>query len=391
MTHTNKQHRSIPLEWLSEGLIREICLGSGPFITVFLPTYHRGVPELSKSADLAGVIRQAEKGLADRRYRGSVDPLLEPLRALRQDEEDAGDHEGSVIYLNASGARRFRLSGLVTEQVIVATFPQVTPILSEFGPPNGCHVLALAKGTLRLGCWIDGKCIEVPLPEKIPLSFEDTLGSSRPDHDIQSRAPGSSAQGGATWFGTSTQRESVAQELHHYLQLVDRELGPVLNDAPLVVIAIDRELTEYRKVATYRNVHYAQSMSPEHHAWSELGEISLQALRKATRERASKALADFKEFPRRDLVTEDLRTALAAAREGCVQMLLVEDGAEEHGLLGPAFPLDDERLEGEHDLINAAAVKTIRTGGRVQTVEAGRLGRSRVGAVLRYAAANFAG
>lgn len=387
MTLMHKQPPAIPSEWLSEESLREICGCKGPFITAFLPMCHRGTPELSKSVDFAGIARQAEKELTDRRYLGEIAPLVAPLRALGQNEES---NEGSVLYLNASGVRRFRLSGVVKERVFIASFPQVTPILSELRPPNGCYVLALAKGTLRLGCWIEGKCTEVALPENLPSSFEDTCISSRPDHDIQSRAPGSSAHGGAIRFGTSTQRESANEELHRYLQLVERELSQLLGGAPLVVVAIDRELTEFRKVATSLNAFYAQSMSPEHHTWSELGEISMRALREARKARSLKALADFKEFPQRDHIEEDLRRVLAAAHAGHVHMLLIEDDAEEYGLLGPVFPLDDERLEGEHDLINAAAVETIRSGGHVLVVEPDSLGKSRVGAILRYAAADSA-
>jgi hypothetical protein len=54
----------------------------------------------------------------------------------------------------------------------------------------------------------------------------------------------------------------------------------------------------------------------------------------------------------------------------------LEKAAEHDGLLGPSFPMDSARLEGEQDLINAAAVETIRRRGEVYMLDPGELGVS---------------
>jgi hypothetical protein len=96
-------------------------------------------------------------------------------------------------------------------------------------------------------------------------------------------------------------------------------------------------------------------------------------------------VGELRETARRDYVTSGIRDVLEAAREGRVHKLLLENDAEHEGLLGPSFPMDSTRLEGEQDLINAAAVETIRGDGEVFMLDQGELGGSSpIAAVLRY-------
>jgi hypothetical protein len=248
------------------------------------------------------------------------------------------------------------------------------------------YVLAIAKKLLRLGRWHNGQCAEVPLPASVPKSFEETLVFDQPDHDLQSHSAGSSsAQVGATRFGTGSERDLVHERLYHYFQIVDRELTGFLKGAPLVLLGIAQELAAYRSVSKYPRLLAARPASAEHLTWNELQERGQEAVLQAQREEAESVLAKFLETTRRDHVTSGIREVLEAAREGRVHQLLLENNVEQAGLLGPSFPVDSARLEGEQDLINAAAVETIRGHGDVYMLNPGELGGSSpIAAVLRY-------
>ena len=106
----------------------------------------------------------------------------------------------------------------------------------------------------------------------------------------------------------------------------------------------------------------------------------------ARREQAETVLAQFRETARRDHVISGIREVLAAAHEGRVYRLLLEKEAEHQALLGSSFPIDSARVEGEHDLLNTAAVETIRGGGEAYMVDPQELGDSSpISALLRYA------
>jgi Bacterial archaeo-eukaryotic release factor family 3 len=253
-------------------------------------------------------------------------------------------------------------------------------------PQQEFYVLAIAKKLLRLGRWHNGQCTEVLLPASVPKSFEEALVFDQPDHDLQSRSAGSSStQVGPTRFGTGSERDLVHDRLHHYFQIVDRELTGFLKGAPLVLVGIAQELAAYRSVSEYPRVLSAKPTSPEHLPWTELGERSWEAVLEAQRREAERVLGEFRETARRDHVTSGIREVLEAAREGRVHKLLLENTVEYEGLLGPSFPADSARVEGEQDLINAAAVETIRGHGEVYMLDQGEIGGSSpVAAVLRY-------
>jgi hypothetical protein len=368
----------LPHEWLTMQLLRDVCTTMGPFVSVYLPARHPGAADQSAEPDFAAILQTVEFELGNRRFLGPADDLLEPLRKLALDQERSPGGDASVMFAGRGYFRNFRLPETAEPRTVVASFPLITPLLAMVDRTGDYFVLALAKGELRLGRWHEGKCGEVPLPAEIPPSFEKTFAADQQDHDLQNRA-------GTARFGTSVQREILPEQLHQYFQRVDRELAATLGGAPLVLIGIERELAAYRDAASYRHLLYARPTSPEHQTWTELGELAGQAILASVKDDQERALLEFREFPRRDQIITNLREVLDAAREGRIHKLLLERGAEQQGLLGPAFPLNDERLEGNHDLINAAAVETLRKGGQVSVVEDGALGDSRVGAILRYA------
>lgn len=254
-------------------------------------------------------------------------------------------------------------------------------------PQRVFYVLAISKKLLRLGRWHDGQFAENPLPSGVPTSFEEDFVFDQPDHDLQNRsAAGSpSAQVGPARFGTGSERDLVHERLQRYFQLVDRELTGLLEGAPLVLVGVAEELAAYRLVSEYPHVLAAKPTSPGHLTWAELRDLGQEAVLETLRREAKKALAEFREMARRDHAASGVREVLEAAREGRIHKLLLEKNAEQEGLLGPSFPMDSGHVEGEQDLINAAAVETIRGRGEVHLVEEGELDAlGRVAAILRY-------
>ncbi|MEO7650689.1 MAG: hypothetical protein ABIZ80_09485, partial [Bryobacteraceae bacterium] len=83
-----------------------------------------------------------------------------------------------------------------------------------------------------------------------------------------------------------------------------------------------------------------------------------------------------------------VREVLEAAHEGRVHKLLLTREAEQEELLGPLYPMGQARLEGAQDLLNAAAVETIRSRGEVYVLDPGQLGSAGpMAAILRYSPA----
>jgi hypothetical protein len=332
------------------------------------------------------ILRDAAHELERRRFQGPIGELLTPLEQLADNPTVTGGSD-SVIFLSPGIFRHLRLLTPTRERLVVASHPHITPLLAHLMPQREFYVVAITKKLLRLGRWYDGECAEVPLPARVPKSFEETVTFVQPDHDLQNRSPAgaSASQVGPARFGTGAERDLVHERLHQYLQLVDRELSGFLGGAPLVLVAIAQELAAYHSVSEYPHVLAAKPTSPEHLTWAELGERAQEAVMAARRGEAGRVLGEFRETARRDRVTSGIHEVLEAAHEGRVHKLLLEKDAEHEGLLGPLFPMDSARLEGGQDLINTVAVETIRRRGEVYMLDPGELGvSSPIAAFLRY-------
>ena len=384
-THTSAQQPSSKrtLDVIGQSSLNTICAAPGPFVTVFLPARHPGSMDLPRVQGLKAILRNAAQELERRRFQGPVDQLLKPLKALAEDAARVADGGDSVIFLSPGSFHHLGLSAPTAERLIVASHPHITPVLPHLVSRQEFYILAIAKKHLRLARWHNGQCSEVPLPGSIPDSFEEGLVFEQPDHDLQNRSV--RGQAGQTRFGTGSERDLVHRRLSQYFQVVDRELTGILRGARLVLVGIAQELAAYRAASEFPHLLSAVPGSPEHLSWDELKERGQAAILEAHREEAERVLVELRETVRRDHVIKGLRHVLEAAREGRIHKLLVENHAESQGLLGPSFPVDSARLEGEQDLVNAAVVETIRGHGEVYILDEGELGDSSpLAAVLRY-------
>jgi len=373
------------LDLLVQESLSAICNAPGPCVTVFLPACHPGAADLGRAERLKTILRDATHQLEQRRFREPVTELLKPLEQLAKNPASHVGGGDSVIFASPGNFRHFRLPGATAERLVVAAHPHITPFLAQLMPQPVFYVLAIAKKHLRLGKWERGQCTEVSLPAGVPDNFDETVTFDQPDHDLQSHAQSgrSSAHVGSVRFGTGAERDLVHKRLRQYFQVVSRELTGFLGDAPLVVIGVAEEVAAFLTVSPNPRVIVGKPTSPEHFSWIELGKRAQQAMLDALQVKAAKAFDELRETIHRNHVTTDVREVLHAAREGRVHKLLVQKNAEYQGLLGPSFPVDSSRLEGDQDLINAAAVETIRGRGEVCVLDR-ELSGSPLAALLRY-------
>ncbi len=388
ITRKTRRQTTAPQQWdlLGPESLKAVCTAPGPFITLFLPARHPGAADLSSAERMKTMLRDAERELENRRFQGAITQMLKPLQNFASDPRLHAGGSASVAFVSPGIFRHHRLLEGCAPRLVAASHPHIAPLLAHLLPVHEFSILAIAKKHVRLARWYEGRCEEVPLPAGVPQSFEEFVALNQPDHDLQNRSSaGPAGQVGAARFGTGDERDSLHERLHQYLRRVNHGLSTTLNGAPLVLVGIAEELAVYRAVSDYPRVLEAKPTSPEHLSWNDLAERSLQAVMENRRREATEVLGEFHRTTRRDHVTSGVRRVLDAALQGRVHRLLIEQDAHEMGLLGPLFPVNESRLEGEQDLINAAAVETIRARGEVDVLDPGTLGEAGpIAAILRY-------
>jgi hypothetical protein len=369
------------LEVLDGSALKAICASPGPFVTVYLPARQAGASDLPVAPRLRRIARSAAAELVQRHYAEPLERILDPLEELASDAAMSAGSPNTVILCSPGGLGRFRIPAPVGERLIVSTHPYITPLLRHLAVEF--YFLSVNPKQVRLGCCGGGEYEEIRLPDSIPSSLMEAGGFDQPDHTLEGR----SAAGGSqrVRFGTSQDREKYARYLHDYLRLLDRELAGILGGAPLVLVGVAEDLAAYQRAAKYQRILEARHTSAAHMPLSEIGRLAREAVREARVCEAEALAREIREAKQRNHVVRGLREILEAAHEGRIHKLILAEGAESEGLPGPLYAIEETKLEGKQDLLNAAAVETIRGGGDVLTLNASRMGDlAPAVAVLRY-------
>lgn len=348
--------------------IKELCMVEGDCLTFFLPAHQGGSGTQPTATRLRILLDEAERELEHRGVKqGSRHALLDPIWALTSDPDMFSGHkDGLAIFRGARTLELFRLPVQVEERFEYAGRFLVTPLLEELEKEPAFFVLELTKKGVRLIRAEEGNFEQLPLPDDCPPAFElaDLTGEHKPE--------------------PSPRINSAREQYMKYLRLVDRSLRRILRPAgfPLVLAGVQEDVTLFRSVCSYSAVvEESVALSPERFLESEVVAKAHEALSRWLGPEQRKAIEEFASGRRP--VSAELNLIVAAAAEGRIQSLLMTPGASCIGDFGHIV----SRFSGEGmtDLVNAAAVETVRHSGQVIVLPSGKMpAKVTVAAILRY-------
>jgi hypothetical protein len=173
-------------------------------------------------------------------------------------------------------------------------------------------------------------------------------------------------------------RDHPENHLGRFYLEIDRDVNALLKDGhpPLVVVGVEHEVALFHRLTTYPAcVEPGIRGLPGHLGQNEMYRQSLELVRSVTTEPARRALERFEKQVGTDHASADLQEIVRAASAGRVEHLfLLENGS----VPGAA--------DGGADLLNTAAIETLRHGGDVQTLFGTSMpSRGPICAIFRYA------
>jgi len=385
------------VEPLNQEIIPELINAAGPCITLLLPPYRPGEPSETAAALLKTDLQQAAKDLAARKISEPLTAaLLEPLRQLSHEEESlAGSGSTRVIFRSHGTFRQFALPVPPSpgRACTVGDCFWIRPILASLALPAHVYVLEVTKKAVSLlACGFTGVA-HLELPKGTPQTLDEALGFDPPDHDLMNRSaagPSSGTMAGVL-FGTGSGRETQHAHLHDFYRTVDRGVSDLLrsSNAPLILAGVDEDVAIYRSVSAYSNlldrgIHGSPGASPG-------GTMSsIQLLRYAHdialfdfQRRAALQMEGFREHLAPGRFATDLDFILRAAVEGRVSDLYLDENGRRLGTFaGKVF--GGRTNWHDEDLLNVAAVETLRTGGMVYSLPSHLMNGAVAAAALRY-------
>ncbi len=196
-----------------------------------------------------------------------------------------------------------------------------------------------------------------------------------------------SNQKGAIFHGPSVTNKD---RLIHFFRDVDLGVVSTLKnqEAPLIVAAVEYLFPIYKEANTYP--HLLEDMipgNPDLLTPDALHAASWKIVQSRASEAEARAFEVYEEHINTPLTSSNLRKVIAAAASGRVRFLFVPSTGEQWGLFQPpeTVHIHEKNEPGDDELLNLAAILTLRHGGRVHVVPANGLHQgAEVAAVFRF-------
>jgi hypothetical protein len=380
----------------------ELLLASegGPHLSVFLPAPPKPSEARDDAIRVSNLVRQAHATLADHWMRDSeADDFLKPLGDLVFDREFLSDRRrGSAIYLCNDLFLLYAVSQSVPEQMFISRRFRVRPMLSVLDHFAKFHLLTLSKKEVRLYRATHQSISRVE-QARLPKGFEETMVELAISADrgaqTHSAAKDMTGKQGAVFHGQGGKPDAKKAEIREYLRQVDDAVSTFLQDQSgcLILAGVEYLTSIYRQNCSCSTLVEATiSGNVDHLAPKELLQQAMPIVSEEMQRERGQDEAAVRERRRHPAAT-DPEQVLCAAFEGRIDALFFDNDAT---LDGSFYP-DTRTLKELHraptgqpgdpscDLIELAAIQTLRHGGRVHAVTTAEMPiDGRIAASLRY-------
>ena len=369
-----------------------------PRVSIFLPTHERGAETRQDPIRLGNRIDEAEKALAERKYR-DASGMLEPARALLGDE-DFWLHQGRglALFISPEDTRIFRVPRDLPERTVVSDRFHIKPLLPLLTGDGRFHILAVSQSRVRLFDASRDSIRAIDLHD-VPESLRDAVGYDWEEKSLQFHAVSRGARAGAgagpgvQFHGQGAGDDDAKREIRKYLQLVDRGLMRLLHDRsrPMVLAAVDYVAAMYREVSKYpKIVAGIVEGNPDHRSPEELRDAAWTLVEPEFQAARDAATSRYRELGGGNggHTSDDLETIVPAAFAGRIQTLFVARDVEQWGQYDPQETRlvlhGARRAEGDDDLLDVAAAETLVRAGDIYALDAEDMPGSAIAAILRY-------
>ncbi|HEY6902798.1 MAG TPA: hypothetical protein VI216_00715 [Candidatus Acidoferrales bacterium] len=279
--------------------------------------------------------------------------------------------QGLALFMSRDFFGHCHLPAPIDNQVAVGRNFLVRPLLPLVPTDDRFFVLALSQKHVRL---FEGSrsAIRERTTEDFPGTLREDLEGLHFERQYQMHTASSPAAGqkGAVFHGPSLQHKD---RLIHFFRNVDRSVADSLKgqQAPLIVAAVDYLFPIYQEANTYPHL-LDENIGGNPDLWppNTLHAAAWKIAEKRLRGEGARAFAMYNEHVNTPLTSTNLREILAAAKSGLVRFLFLAPTRERWGRL--ALPetvhVHAEQERGDEDLLNLAAILTLRHGGFVHVV-----------------------
>jgi hypothetical protein len=383
--------------FLTHDLDQLLAFDKRPAVSVYLETHQAGREVRQDAIRLRKLLATAAKRLATEHRAPEIDALLAPARRLVDDEEFwRCRDQGLGIFLGPAFERIHKLPIAVPEELAIADHFCIKPLLPLIDQAGSFWVLALSAARTRLyqgSRWTFTEVTGLDLPQGISeirgeTEYQEARKASPTGRNLHASGGVANAQA----FG-ETPGELHKTQLIEFLRRVAAAVEPSIKRQPApVILAAEpkiqgqfRELAKWKELSPDGILEFADAMPEQdlhRKAWALVAPREVR-LREEALGRLQSLLGNGN-----GKATTKPEDIVKAARYGRVDRLFLCDGR-------PLWGHFDERQDrvvahrepaaGDDDLLDYAALMTLRQGGGVTLVDRAQLPPDGpAAAILRY-------
>jgi hypothetical protein len=372
-----------PDSFVNKEALDTLATLQGSCLTLFLPEYAPGGSRAPHRVTAKALLRTLDNQSAGKAFAPLKASLL---AALEQDnilEHPAGG-PGVVIFA-ATGFQSSYWAHDLPEHIVAGSQFYLTPLVAQASVNQDLFVLTLSTKRLHLFHYDGSKCERRAFPDGVPDNIEDASQFNRSESGLSNRkAVGASGgRAGGVHFGTISEQKTSDAYLHDFFEIVDRGLHDVLRGRFLLLLGVQEEIAAYRRASAR-----SELLLEGHHGNADslrLVEIAALARKAATDEynRRSRAVLDeYYEMSDRHRTSKNVDDVLRTAVSGRIHQLCIREATPVLGKLPDDI---NSALGANEDLVNAAAVATLRNRGQVYVLPQDQMPATEpVAAILRY-------
>src|SRR5438067_3880387 len=386
-----------PAMFLRHDLDELLAFDKSPAISIYLPTHAAGREVRQDAIRLRKTLSEAAKRLGACDMRGSeIDRLLQPARRLVDDEEFWRHQEqGLAIFLGTGFKRIHKVSVAVPEELTIASHFCIKPLLRLLDGAGSFWLLTVSAARTRLyqgSRWTFAEVTGLDLPQGLAEIWGETEYQ-----EAHKAAPTGRPSRGPVGLAKAQALGDAPEELHktqltELLRRVAAAVEPVIKrqPAPVILAAEPKIQGHFREIAKWKELlPEAVRELPDPRPTDELHQKASAVFAPREDEARAEWLGRLQTLlGNNGKATATPEEIVKAARYGRVDRLFLCDGQPLWGSFDEAHDrivAHREPREGDDDLLDYAALMTLRQGGNITLVDRTQLPPTGpAAAILRY-------
>lgn len=387
-------HWVTTMDKFDQATIRRMSAGDvpSPCVSLFMRTHITPTEAGQDEIRLKNLIRGAENQLSGHWLSATkARSLMSQVASLPTDIKFwQARREGLAVFVSPASFDAFRVMFPLAEQVWVADRFRFRPLLPVLERDFSFYLLVISEN--HVACYsVNGRSIEeVQIPD-LPRSLSDTLGDSRKPPVLQTHTAMRGVRGkqSAVFHGHGGQADSARDEQAAFCAQVDRAVSAWMGDSqtPILLACVEPLAAIYRQKSTnHRLIPELMVGNWDHCSEPELMDRAIRIAEPMLAAATSKLALRYQQLVGTPNTSDDPIHVVQAALQGRVDTLFYNAKGELYGVCEPdGLNVVVTGNHDDEDLIDLAALATLRNRGTIRDISAGEFPtNSPLAAMFRY-------